>query len=230
MRKRKSLIGIGTGLAAVAAIAVAGTVPAFASTGTSPPAKAVLASSTSAPSKVLLAVTPTRAEVPSTAHGETIKVYSGSAKPIRVSETVEAFGQNGTGLTLQQAPAAYGASWLTMSPSSFTLNPGQQRTVQVGIKVPAHEVGQRNLAVVFHVAAPKAAHKGEGAVLSAGVASELIIDVPGKPIIHPVYTLTAPGFSTGGSANVTATLNNRGSNFYLLANGIKVTTGSPGTR
>jgi hypothetical protein len=52
------------------------------------------------------------------------------------------------------------------------------------------------------------------------------VDVPGKAIVRPTYTLTAPGFSTGGSANVTATIDNKGSNFYDLANGIKVASGS----
>lgn len=225
VRLNKKTVALGTVLTA-GAIVASGTMPACASTGTSPPVKATLTSSTTAPSKVLLAVTPTRNEVKSTAHGETIKVYSGSAKPLHVTESVEAFGQSGTGLVLQKAPAAYGADWLTVSPSSFTLDPGQQRTVQVAIKVPPHQVGQRNLAVVFHVAVPKAVHKGTGAVVSAGVASELIVDVPGKPIVHPVYALTAPGFSTGGSASVTAKLDNGPSNFYDLANGVKVTSGS----
>ncbi len=180
----------------------------------------------SPPPAIKLAVSPARTELPVTRHRITITVYSGGAGTVRITPVVEALTQTSQGGYVPvSAPPQYGAAWLTLTPDTFTLSTNQARHVHVSIAVPAHQAGQRYLAILFTaVAGSASAHKGPGAIIRAGVASTLIIDVPRKVRHDRQLTLSAPGFSTGGAVPVTLNIANKG-NFYALENGLRVTDG-----
>jgi P pilus assembly chaperone PapD len=175
---------------------------------------------------VVLAVSPTRAEIPPTRHTAMIDVYSNSAQTIEIVSSVQALVQDtGGALTLGSQPPQYGQDWLTVTPSRFSLRPGQSQHVAVRIAIPPHQGGQRYLAVVFRaLTAHKAAPGSDTAFVAASVASSLIIDTPGKVRHQTSLALSAPGFSSGGPLSLGLTIRNRG-NVYALDNRLDVLRG-----
>ena len=163
-------------------------------------------------SQIQISVSPSRIEIPTTQHSVVFRVNSGSSQAVHVITGIYAMRQDTQGdmLLAPSVPPQYGAAWLTLTPASFVLRPGQTQDVRVGVVVPPHQAGQRYLAVVFSVAAEtNALHGKAGAAISAGVAGTLIVDVP--------------GLSLGGPVPLTLTVSNQRSNIYVLFNELTTT-------
>lgn len=185
------------------------------------------------PSPVSFAISPTRIEVhasPGHPAIRILRVQNTGTKPLHLMTYVRRAIQLGNGgFVFDKARPQDGASWFTVTPRALTLKPRQIRNVRIRITIPAAHVqpGQRYLGIIARSApAPvKAGAKGgAGAATSAGIAEEIILDVPGKVIHSTVYHVSAPSWSTGGSIPIKATITNRG-NAYALLNGLHATSG-----
>jgi hypothetical protein len=109
-----------------------------------------------------------------------------------------------------QPNAPYAASsWLTVSPSTFSVAPGRSQWVSLRITVPRQpEPGDHQVALVFLV--PAAGTKANVRI-NRGVATPVYVTVPG-PTDDSASPgdLRAPGFSTGGRVSLTATVRSTG--------------------
>ena len=105
--------------------------------------------------------------------------------------------------------APYGAAdWVTVSPTTLHLDPGQSEQVRATIDVPAKpEVGDHQVALIF--LAPAA---GKGNVkVNRGIGAPMYVTVPG-PTDDSVRLdgLTGPGWSWRGRPSLTASLTSTG--------------------
>lgn len=129
---------------------------------------------------------------------------------LRVHTQRSAFLQNANG-SVQLTPGAphSAVGWITVTPSSFQLRPRARRFVEIRVHVPRHpEPGDYQLAIVFLVPQPH----GKGNIhIAAGIGVPVVITAPG-PIVDRahVVSLTAPGFSAGGSVPIAATIRDTG--------------------
>ena len=131
-----------------------------------------------------------------------------TALPVSVSK--RNFVAKPDGSLVYQADAPYAASqWLTMSPTTFTLRPGETRTVETTIKLPVRaEPGDHQVAVVFLVPAGRTSANIQ---INRGVATPIYITVPGKITNSTTISkLSAPRFAVGGPVTLTATIRNLG--------------------
>ena len=175
---------------------------------------------------IVLSVSPTRTEVAPSTHSVVMHVASSGSQPVAITASVLPLAQDTDGaLTLGSQPPQYGQDWLTVSPATFTLRPGQTRAVTVHIKIPPHQGGQRYLAVVFRAqGAGGPSSPGASATIAGAVASSLIIDIPGTIRQQTSLALSAPGFSAGGPVTLNLTISNHG-NAYALENHLAVVSG-----
>jgi hypothetical protein len=198
-------------LTAISALAVLGVAGAGA--------WSLQASASAHPAPVAWGLSPTRTEVKPGQRRFLVAVQNRGPKPLRMIADVEQASETNSGIWRFRRPdAASGASWITLHPSRFRLAPGQVRhiTVRIGIPAEAKGSGQRYLGVIVRpVVSFKHLH-ATGVVTSAGIASEMILDVPGKVVHATGFGLQAPGFSGWGSVPVTATISNRGTAYDLL--------------
>jgi hypothetical protein len=185
---------------------------------------------------VRFAVSPSRSQVraglaPSVRY---LRVQDAGTAPVTLSATVKAGRQLADGSSVFRPPGPdSGASWVTVSPSHFTLQPGQILRVRLVVAVPRqHDTGQRYLGIAFADAPHRAAGHAVARV-QASIVSELIIGVPG-PVRRAVsYSLSAPRWSWGGAVPLRLSIANRG-NVLSLANHLRAvapggTVAFPGT-
>ncbi len=152
-----------------------------------------------------------------------VQVQNTSVKPELVRTAPAAFTETTKGLMTAAAPGPM-SKWLTASPASFTLRPGQIESVRITVKATFRDVGDHYLGYAFLLPMHKAGGHTTGASVSEAVESELIVVTPGKAVHATSFGLHAPSFSIGGSVPVTVSIANTG-NVYSLANGLTVTDG-----
>ena len=209
-----------TGGVAVLVAGAGATAPALAAVQGSHVVRAV--------SPVHFGVAPTRfvmtgSAVPSSRR---IEITNAGRAPLTLTAQVGQFRQRADGgMTTYPPPPGSGAGWLHIVPSSLTLAPGATRYATVTVKVPrAHAGGQRYLSIVWRET-PRGIGSKEGAVVSVGLASELILNVQGRVIRHTRLSLTAPRLSFGGAVPISLAIDNTRSNVYTLQNGLRGTYG-----
>lgn len=208
-------------------VAALGTAGAGAALITSTPA---LASAHPAP--VSWGLSPTRTEVKPGQRGFLIAVQNRGTKPLAMTADVEQASESSSGTWRFAKPdAASGADWIRVTPGHFRLAQGQVRHIAVRITVPraARGSGQRYLGVVIRPVISFRGLHSTGVVTSAGIASEIILDVPGKVIHATRFEISAPGFSGWGPVPVTASIYNQGTAYDLL-NGLQARAGSDAIR
>jgi hypothetical protein len=96
-----------------------------------------------------------------------------------------------------------------VSPKQVTLRPGKAQVVTATIKAPkAYEPGDHQMALVFMVPAGKS---DKNIRVNRGVGLPIYITAPGPVVDSVALTgLDAPGFVSGGSVPITATVTNHG--------------------
>lgn len=175
-----------------------------------------------------IAVSPTRVEIhvtPSKTTHQRVMLLNDSTIPFTVTSMTSLFGQTSTGaiegVASKEAGVSSGTSWITVSPSSFTLAPESTKAVTISITVPhAVQPGQRYLGVIFTEHTPNNLQPGAtvGAGIIGGVGFQMILDTPGKTVSDTSYGLHAPALSWGGPITVTGTVQNKGNVYTLLSN------------
>lgn len=163
-------------------------------------------------SKFSLTVSPTRLEISPTdiAKQHEITVVNRGQVPIPVTVQKRDFTGGIDGSMNFQKHAPYSASrWLSVQPANFTLAPGTAQIVTTTVTVPANpEPGDHQVALVFLVPAGQTAANVR---INRGVASPVYITVPGATDDSTtVSDLSAPGFSSGGAINISATVHDMG--------------------
>jgi hypothetical protein len=101
------------------------------------------------------------------------------------------------------------ASWLTVTPTTFVLAPGQRQQIRVRIAIPPRpDPGEHQVGLVFSVPSGKT---DDNVAINRGVGTQLLISVPG-PVVHgtALTGLTVPRFVDGRSAQLTASIHNTG--------------------
>ena len=114
------------------------------------------------------------------------------------------------GSLLYEANAPYAASeWLTVSPMSFTVQPGTVQVVTAKVTVPANpEVGDHQVALTFLVPAGRTSANIK---INRGIAAPIFITVPGpQDNTVALAGFRSPHFVTGGPVTVTAEVKNVG--------------------
>ncbi|MEV4628321.1 hypothetical protein AB0J90_18820 [Micromonospora sp. NPDC049523] len=159
-----------------------------------------------------LKVTPSRVLVPAdqTARPRQFTVTNQGRLPVDVVTRMESFtaGQDGNLLFQRDAPHS-AVGWVSVQPERFSLDSGTTGQVSLHIAVPTTaEPGEHQVAVIFSVSAPDG-HAGLGVSRSVGV--PVYVTVPGEAVDSvEVSGLRAPGFTTGGPLDLTATVRNVG--------------------
>jgi P pilus assembly chaperone PapD len=164
------------------------------------------------PTEFSLTISPTRLVIGQgdIAKKHEILVVNRGQDPLTVQVQKRNFfgAENGT-LNFQQAAPYSASAWLTVTPTNFTVAPGQSRTVTATITVPkSPEPGDHQVALVFLVPAGKTSANIK---INRGIATPVYITVAG-PVNTDAWPteLKAPGFSSGGRVTVTATVRNGG--------------------
>lgn len=178
------------------------------------------------PVPVKFAISPTRTEIPVGHYPVTrlIRVEDAGTVPITIhTGFAQGYQIPKGGFIFGRPGPQSGASWLKVIPSTFTLRAGQTRTVRLIVNVPAkHEPGQRFLGVMFTHSG--AAPGQTGAVITATLGEEIILDVPGPVTHHVSEALKAPGFHLPGTVPLSLTIRNTGT-VYALDNALSVSPG-----
>lgn len=181
---------------------------------------------------VFLRVSPIRALVK--LHGNQaglshILLQNKSAKAEPITSSIVGFQESSNGQIHPASIPAQMKRWLTVSPSKFTLAPGQVKSVSVRVLPTFRDPGDHYFGVAFNLpvgsihSAKGHSHVGVGVSVTAN--SELIVTSPG-PVRHDTTAkLTAPGFSTGGPINLSYAAKNSGT-VYSLQNNLRATYGS----
>ena len=122
----------------------------------------------------------------------TFRVTNSGSAPLAIRESLGRYTEHSL-----HYPAASGASltqmgrpWLTITPTSFTIQPGQSETVRISDHVPAGTQGDHYLNTVF-VARPAATGDGHPgtAQVSGGVATTVRIPSPGRATAVTTHSL-----------------------------------------
>jgi hypothetical protein len=174
---------------------------------------------------VAIGISPSRqlVKLPATGRAVTVvvRVQSSGSQTARVTTSTGRLAETPAGAFTVLPPVRGSAtSWLKIRPASFTLRPGQIRSVRVTIHAPRGHLspGTYALAVLFRLPSHKARHGRAEVAISPSVASELIVSAPGK-IRHLVtYRLAAGGLSLGAPVSLTLTAVNAGTGYELLNN------------
>jgi hypothetical protein len=168
--------------------------------------------SASRPGTFSLAISPTRLVLGPGDLGttQTIQVFNGGTAPMPVVVQKQNFTSNRTGALLFQKLAPYSASsWVTVRPSRFVVPAGGSTTVRATVAIPSRpEPGDHQLALTFLVPAGQTTANVR---INRGIGMPVFITVPGATDdTASVTALHADGFSTGGSVDVTATIQDTG--------------------
>jgi hypothetical protein len=159
-----------------------------------------------------LTVSPTRLIVGPEDTGKTqeVRVVNRGTAAVHVDVNAQSFVGGTDGSLVFQEDAPYSAAeWVSISPTGFDLQPGTEQVVTTTIAVPTNpDLGDHQVALVFLV---PAGESGGNIKVNRGVATPVYITVPG-PVDESatVSDLTAPGFSSGGTVKVAATVENTG--------------------
>ena len=154
------------------------------------------------PSEFSLTLSPTRLIIGPADIGKVseILVVNRGQAPIPVTVQEKNFTGGSDGALNYQDDAPYGAaSWMTVSPESFVVEPGKAQVVTTTITVPpAPELGDHQVALIFLV---EAGETDANIKINRGVGVPAHITVPG-PTDDSVSLggLSAPGFALGGPA------------------------------
>lgn len=159
-----------------------------------------------------LAISPARLIVGQAAVGSTqeVQVINGGTAPMPVTVDKQNFVADRTGTLVYQETAPYSASdWVTITPTSFEVPPGETQVVEISIKLPAKpEPGDHHLALVFLV---PAGETEANVRVNRGIGSPVFITVPGPVDSSASVTgLDAGWFSSGGPVDVDATVEDTG--------------------
>jgi hypothetical protein len=154
------------------------------------------------PSEFSLTVSPTRLVIEPADIGKVseILIVNRGQAPVPVTVQEKNFTGGSDGALNYQDDAPYGAaSWMTVSPESFVVEPGKAQVVTTTITMPpAPELGDHHVALVFLV---PAGETNGNVKVNRGVGVPAYITVPG-PTDDSVSLggLIAPGFALGGPA------------------------------
>jgi hypothetical protein len=186
------------------------------------------------PGAISFAASPTRVVIPETpaVHSFPVTLINTTHGPITLRSSIhqlfQSSGNNKAAVLSGGTPLpGSGANWITVSPSTVAMTSyGQHATATVTIDVPArHAPGQKYLSVAWAPVINAKIH-GSGATVSAGLNTpEILLNVSGKVIFRPAYSLSAPLFSGGGPIGMHYGVNNHASNVYALNNGQVVLNG-----
>jgi hypothetical protein len=112
---------------------------------------------------------------------------TGSA-PLKVTSSIAQLAQSGSTCGLAKAP-----SWVTVSPGTLTLQPGQSAQAMVHVAAPAAAAGRFDLAAIF-----ASAGTGQGTVqVSGAVGSRLLLNLPGKSAVKDCLAAAPPATHQG---------------------------------
>ncbi|MFE3640300.1 hypothetical protein ACFXOM_04665 [Streptomyces sp. NPDC059169] len=139
-----------------------------------------------------------------------MNIVNRAAVGVRITVESAEFSQETDGeITFRPPGPVSAASWVTMSPSSFELGPGESRKVKVKVSVPHRpEPGERYIGILFKTP-PRQTSKN--VQVAGAVASQLMVNVPGKAI-HKIVPeeLQAPRFAFWGPIRLTLPIRNAG--------------------
>jgi len=114
------------------------------------------------------------------------------------------------GENLDQSQNRWAASnWISTSPSKFTLQPGETKSLMVSIIIPDDALSGGHYAVILHAPSREAVLDQTGASMETQVGTLVYITVPGD--IHQdaqVKDFTVPSFSEYGPIDFKATVTN----------------------
>ncbi|MGI3783972.1 MAG: hypothetical protein ACRYG2_24680 [Janthinobacterium lividum] len=117
-------------------------------------------------------------------------------------------GSDGSLRYQEDAPNA-ASSWMSVSPKKVLLEPGKAQVVTATVQAPTtYEPGDHQVALLFMVPAGESTANIK---INRGVGLPVYITAPG-PVVDAVSLtgLAAPGFVSGGSVPITATVTNHG--------------------
>jgi uncharacterized protein (TIGR03382 family) len=110
-----------------------------------------------------------------------------------------------------QCRAAQAPKWVTASPASYKLAPGQSRHVTLTISAPATATGHYDLLAVMSALPASTAHAAVGDTVGGGVGVRVLLDYGGRTTGKPCATAAAPraavppaasGFPLAGAAGI----------------------------
>lgn len=175
-------------------------------------ARPAIAAGEPAASTFSLTISPTRLEVSPQALGDdqAVDIINGGSAPLTVTVQKRNFTGRLDGTLSFQEEAPYAAStWVELDGDTFVVPAHTTKTVKATITVPADpEPGDHQVALVFLVPAGKSEANVR---INRGIAIPVYVTVPGPTDdTASVTDLAAPGFVTGGSVDLTATVHNTG--------------------
>jgi hypothetical protein len=220
----RCIIATGLGVLALAGtlsptVASAAPTPAPTSSGLVSTGPATPASSPSSsvsyqrdPGAFSLTVSPARLAIGQRDIGSTQQITLINRGQASLDITVQKrnFTVGADGAIKYQDDAPYAASsWVSVSPKQVVLKPGKAQVFTATVKAPkAHEPGDHQMALVFMVPAGKSAGNIR---VNRGVGLPVYITAPGAVVDSVSLSgLAAPGFASGGSVPITATVTNQG--------------------
>jgi hypothetical protein len=202
---------IATGLGV---LALAGTLgPTVASAAPTPsPTPSSSTSYQRDPGDFSLTVSPARLAIAQRDIGATQQITLVNRGQVALPVTVQKrnFTVGSDGALRYQEDAPYGASsWVSVSPEKVVLKPGEAQAFKATVEAPkTYEPGDHQMALVFMVPAPKS---DQNIRVNRGVGLPVYITAPGDLVDSvSLKGLAAPGFVSGGSVPVTATVTNDG--------------------
>ena len=164
------------------------------------------------PGAFSLTVSPTRLAIGQRDIGSTqqITLVNRGQKSLAVAAQKRNFTVGADGALRYQQDAPYAASsWVSVSPMKVVLEPGKAQVITATVEAPkTYEPGDHQMALVFMVPAGKSPGNIK---VNRGVGLPIYITAPG-PVVDSVSLigLDAPGFVSGGSVPITATVTNHG--------------------
>lgn len=227
---KKFLLVVAAGaLAAPAAVAVP---VAHADSGTLPPGLGVrlLDAPTSGRNDPRAYVYVVDAVRPGAVFTRHVEVSNGTDRPMGVTTYPAAAVVDSTGFVVGDGHARNDlTSWITMSPSQFTLPPESSRTVSATFRVPSRVVGGERYAVLL-AETKGSPGAGSSVVVNSRVGVRVYLDVTRgtvAPSDFSVSTLTA-GRSSEGQPTVSAQVTNTGKRAVDVVGDLTLTDGPGG--
>lgn len=138
---------------------------------------------THAQGSVGTAISPPTTEL-TTGPGETltreIEVRNSGSESVTYTTAVNNFNAADESGAAAFSPIGDLASWVTVSPSSFTLGANQSKLLSVTIKVPQNAMAGGHYATVFAIAKPSTALNGSGSKIGQYIGSNILLNVTGN--------------------------------------------------
>lgn len=159
-----------------------------------------------------LTVSPTRLAVGQRDIGTTQRITLVNRGQEALSVTVQkrnfTVGEDGAVKYEDDAPYA-ATSWVSVSPEHLLLKPGEAQVVSADVHAPkTYEPGDHQVALVFVVPAARSAGNIR---INRGIGLPIYITAPGEVVDSVSLSgMAAPGFVSGGSVPITATVTNHG--------------------